>query len=357
MELIRRSQGVYIASRRSQRLVRSNMRTVTGSPQEHMTGIKTWKTAFEAKSLARGAAHFSQCTYAFDVPLRRKEIPIPKGRSVQRGGRCKLSDWYGEFPQGFFSSHHLFQRCTSESNSQNSKAYILKDTKIIPISASHVSMFLTPRTRTLPILHLPTRSLILRTPQTRSITSRSTKDEINRLKKPYRGGRNLSERHRTLERALRGKEAFARGKEELARLVPIISNSAQDANLRKESVETFHGFVVPQGPKPPADDGAFLLNNGPYPYIFINHITECCMSGCIVCVYDLYEESLASYEDSITTLRESLGALGIPPDTWPVNVRPDVKKSTPESRKAVIFNTFEEMERKLKEKKEEDEKS
>ncbi|KIJ91882.1 hypothetical protein K443DRAFT_685677 [Laccaria amethystina LaAM-08-1] len=31
---------------------------------------------------------------------------------------------------------------------------------------------------------------------------------------------------------------------------------------------------------------------------------ECCMSGCAVCVYDLYEESLASYEDSITTLRE-----------------------------------------------------
>jgi hypothetical protein len=74
------------------------------------------------------------------------------------------------------------------------------------------------------------------------------------------------------------------------------------------------------------------------------------MSGCIVCVYDLYEESLASYEDSITTLRESLGALGIPPDTWPVNVRPDIEKSIPQSRKAVIFNTFGEMERKLEEK-------
>ena len=75
------------------------------------------------------------------------------------------------------------------------------------------------------------------------------------------------------------------------------------------------------------------------------------MSGCTVCVYDLYEESLASYEDSVVTLRKSLGALGIPQDTWPRNVRPDVEKSTLESRKGVILNAFEEMERKLKEKK------
>ena len=210
-------------------------------------------------------------------------------------------------------------------------------------------MFLTPRTRTLPILHFPTRSLILRTPQTRSITSRSTEDEITRLKKPSRGGRNLTERYRALERALRGKEAFAREKE-LAHHVPIISISVQDENPRKESIETFHGFVVPQEPKPPADDGAFLLN--PYPNIFIDHTTECCMSGCAVCVYDLYEESLASYEDSITALRKSLGTLGIPPNTWPLNVRPDIEKSTPESRKGVILNAFEEMERKLKEEKE-----
>ena len=79
------------------------------------------------------------------------------------------------------------------------------------------------------------------------------------------------------------------------------------------------------------------------------------MSGCAVCVYDLYEESQASYEDSIAALRKSLGALGIPPNTWPLNVRPDTEKSTPESRKGVILNAFEEMERKLKEKKEEKE--
>ncbi|KIJ91889.1 hypothetical protein K443DRAFT_114428 [Laccaria amethystina LaAM-08-1] len=193
-------------------------------------------------------------------------------------------------------------------------------------------MFLTPRTRTLPNIHLPIRSLILRTPQTRPITSKFTKT-IARLKKPSRGGRNLSERYRTLERALRGKEAFARGKEELDHHVPVISISVEDTNPKKESVETFHGFVVPQEPKPPADD-------------------ECCMSGCAVCVYDLYEESLASYEDSIITLRKSLGALGILQDTWPLNVRPDVEQSTPESRKGVILNAFEEMERKLKEKRE-----
>jgi hypothetical protein len=146
----------------------------------------------------------------------------------------------------------------SENISQIPRFYILKDTKI-PISTSHVSMFLTPRTRTLPIIHLPIRSLILRTPQTRPITSKFTKT-IARLKKPSRGGRNLSERYRTLERALRGKEAFARGKEELDHHVPVISISVEDTNPKKESVETIHGFVVPQEPKPPADDGVFLLN-------------------------------------------------------------------------------------------------
>ena len=171
----------------------------------------------------------------------------------------------------FCFSHPLFQLSsdvTSESISQISKVYTLKETKI-PIcisTTSHVSMFLTPRIRTHPVLHLPTRSLILRTPQTRSITSRFTKDEITRHKKPSRGGRNLTERYRALERALRGKEAFARGKE-LAHHVPIISISVQDENLRKE---TFHGFVVPQEPKPPADDGAFLLDNL-FPDTFINH--------------------------------------------------------------------------------------
>ena len=191
------------------------------------------------------------------------------GCSVQRGCRYKLYVENSHKGIGnFFSYHHLIRVATSESISQISKVYKLKDIKIlISISTtSHGSMFLTPRTPTLPILHLSTRSLILRTPKTRSITFWSMKDEITRLKKPSRGGRNLSERYLALERALRGKEAFTRGKEELAHHSPIISISVQDENLRKESVETFHGFVLPQEPKPPADDGAFLLN--PYPYIF-----------------------------------------------------------------------------------------
>ena len=272
---------------------------------------------------------------------------------MQRG--CKVAVWriptrvLATFSPTTISS----DVAASESISQISKTYTLKDTKIlISISTtSHVSMFLTPTTRTLPILHLPTRSFILRTPKTRSITFRSTKDEINRPKRLSCGGRNLSERYRALERALRGKEAFARGKEELAHHVPVLSIPVQNENLRKESMKTFHGFVVPQEPKLPTDDGTFLLDK-PHRDVFINHIIECCMSGCVVCVYDLYEECLASYEDSIVTLRRSLGALGIPQDTWPLNVRPDVEKSTLESRKGVILNAFEEMERKLKAKEE-----
>jgi len=321
-----------------------------------MIGIKIWKTAIEAKYLR---SSFQPMYLPVDAAPRREKIPIPE---VLRCREVAVGNYVENSHRVFatFSPPTISSRRKVGKHLPNFKAYVvLRDIKI-PISnsaTSHVSMFLTSRTRTLPIFHLPTRSLILRTPHTRSITSRSTKNEIIRLKKPSRGGRNLSERYRALERALRGKEAFARGKGELAHHVPVISISVEDTNSKKESVETFHGFVVPQEPKPPADDGVFPVNN-PYPDILINHITECCMSGCAVCVYDLYEESLASYEDSIITLRKSLGALGIPQKMWPLNVRPDVEKSTPESRKEVILNAFEEMERKLKEKKgEEDGKS
>lgn len=45
------------------------------------------------------------------------------------------------------------------------------------------------------------------------------------------------------------------------------------------------------------------------------------MSGCAVCVYDLYEESLQAYKDSLVTLRASLQTSNIPEQEWPDSVR------------------------------------
>ncbi|XP_006455244.1 hypothetical protein AGABI2DRAFT_194881 [Agaricus bisporus var. bisporus H97] len=90
---------------------------------------------------------------------------------------------------------------------------------------------------------------------------------------------------------------------------------------------TFKGFVVPIQPLPP-------------------HSDECCMSGCAVCVYDLYEESLEAYNQSLETLRKQLTEMNVPEYEWPTNIQTHhTKKST-----NVVMNAFEEMERRLKEK-------
>lgn len=84
---------------------------------------------------------------------------------------------------------------------------------------------------------------------------------------------------------------------------------------------------------------------------------ECCMSGCAVCVYDLYEDALAAYKESVATLRADLAAQDIPETEWPAHIRTgrgdEVDKAqTEKPRGAVILDAFEEMERALKEKRE-----
>lgn len=75
------------------------------------------------------------------------------------------------------------------------------------------------------------------------------------------------------------------------------------------------------------------------------------MSGCAVCVYDLHGESLEAYNEAVAALRTSLSALGIPPAEWPAHIRPKENSASTdkltESRKGVIMDAFEEMERKL----------
>jgi hypothetical protein len=45
------------------------------------------------------------------------------------------------------------------------------------------------------------------------------------------------------------------------------------------------------------------------------------MSGCAVCVQDLYAEAQEKYKASIESLRTSLTRLGIPEQDWPVSIK------------------------------------
>lgn len=89
---------------------------------------------------------------------------------------------------------------------------------------------------------------------------------------------------------------------------------------------------MPQEPKPPDSD-------------------ECCMSGCAICVYDLYDDSLNSYKESVLSLRTSLEALRIPESEWPLSVQSfSAQQNTTHIRNAkqISVDVFDAMERALK---------
>jgi len=72
------------------------------------------------------------------------------------------------------------------------------------------------------------------------------------------------------------------------------------------------------------------------------------MSGCAICVYDLYEESLAAYRDAVNTLRQSLIAMKVPESEWPVNLRTrEAATKISETKKEIILSAFEELEQAL----------
>ncbi|KAI6142587.1 hypothetical protein BKA82DRAFT_1003407 [Pisolithus tinctorius] len=155
-----------------------------------------------------------------------------------------------------------------------------------------------------------------------------------RLRRPQRGGQNLTERYRRLENSIRGKNVLARATYDISRDSASTSElqTLHKSSRSGASANTIAGFVIPEEPKPPADD-------------------ECCMSGCAVCVYDLYEESLDAYKESVATLKASLAALSIPESKWPPNIRATTTQSSiTMKQKDVVLSAFEEMERALKEK-------
>ncbi|KAB5589624.1 Oxidoreductase-like protein, amino-terminal protein [Ceratobasidium theobromae] len=68
------------------------------------------------------------------------------------------------------------------------------------------------------------------------------------------------------------------------------------------------GVRIPQRPKPPESD-------------------ECCMSGCAVCVYDLYLSSLDDYKQDLVAARARLRELSVPVGQWPEEMRKGEKEA------------------------------
>jgi hypothetical protein len=73
------------------------------------------------------------------------------------------------------------------------------------------------------------------------------------------------------------------------------------------------------------------------------------MSGCAVCVYDLYEESIERYKQDVSSFRTWLSALNIPESEWPYRIqrKGHLSPEGMQERKDISRNAFEELERKL----------
>jgi hypothetical protein len=180
----------------------------------------------------------------------------------------------------------------------------------------------------------------------RSISYESA-ESIARLKRPARGGQNLTDRHRRLEKSLRGREAQLQQIEDLPG--PSAGVKSQSP-LKRSSLNTFRGFVVPEQPKPPSPDGTSYNFSSMVFRVLTLIRAECCMSGCAICVHDLYLDALSTYDESVLSLRSSLSALNIPESEWPSNI----KSSGVESKKRsnVNIDAFVALERALREKNE-----
>jgi hypothetical protein len=172
---------------------------------------------------------------------------------------------------------------------------------------------------------------------------------IDFWKYPTRGGQNLSERYRRLEKSLRGKESRARTSDINEPHTQILQPSPPDA---QDTVKTFRGLMIPDEPKAPEPDGESQYHVTIF-FVFCDNpqyaeLLECCMSGCAICVHDLYQDDLSAYRESVVSIRASLHAWKVPESEWPESIK--VKIGESERKRNVSLTAFEEMERALKEK-------
>lgn len=173
----------------------------------------------------------------------------------------------------------------------------------------------------------------------RSYTQSSS--PIESQKRFSRGGQNISERFLRLEKTFRKKHDLGQTIPDTSRpLIPLPPSTPQ----RPSNANLFRGLVVPEVPKAPEPDGGSFASL-PGDHLRSHNLIECCMSGCAVCVHDLYQESLDDYNASVVAVRASLTDMKVPEDEWPVTIRPGAEKRTASN---TSLSAFQEMERALK---------
>ncbi|KAI0264652.1 hypothetical protein BC834DRAFT_248232 [Gloeopeniophorella convolvens] len=150
---------------------------------------------------------------------------------------------------------------------------------------------------------------------------------IERLKRPARAGQNLSDRFRRLENMLLAKHSLTQTitADALRARMPI--PVPIPTTLRKLARATFRGLVLPEEPKAPGPD-------------------DCCMSGCAICVHDLYQDSLAAYAAALASVRASLASMDVPVAQWPARIRLDADTAA-RPKASTVLSAFEEFERAL----------
>lgn len=72
------------------------------------------------------------------------------------------------------------------------------------------------------------------------------------------------------------------------------------------------------------------------------------MSGCAVCVYDLYDEAVGSYRAEIEAVKKRLGEMGVDESSWPVALRAGESEAAEGKRAgSIVVEAFEQLEREL----------
>lgn len=72
------------------------------------------------------------------------------------------------------------------------------------------------------------------------------------------------------------------------------------------------------------------------------------MSGCAICVYDVYEDSLLAYKASLDLFRTRLKSMGIPQSEWPSRIRSSPNTLAVQRPSSTSVDAFEAMEKALK---------
>ena len=78
------------------------------------------------------------------------------------------------------------------------------------------------------------------------------------------------------------------------------------------------------------------------------------MSGCAICVYDLYDEARTDYVQAIDKIRADLVHLNVPEHEWPSDIRsnPQDDENNSAPKATPVLNAFEQLELTLKAKRE-----